>query len=77
MELTAWYKEVLEEGHPDKKDGWIKLTDIPSLVQILATIAWVGCGPSNSQPCKTYTALCANTESLLPFSGGVLSSASS
>ncbi|KAK9915325.1 hypothetical protein WJX75_007630 [Coccomyxa subellipsoidea] len=42
VELTAWYKEVLEEGHPDKKDGWIKLTDIPSLVQILATIAWVG-----------------------------------
>ncbi|CAL8468388.1 g7928 [Coccomyxa elongata] len=41
-ELLAWYKEAKEEGHPDKKDGWIPLTDIASLVQILATIAWIG-----------------------------------
>ncbi len=42
VELTAWYKEAREEGHPDKKEGWIELTDTASLVEILATIAWIG-----------------------------------
>ncbi len=41
-ELLAWYKEIQELGHPDVKEGWIELTDLASLVQILATIAWVG-----------------------------------
>ncbi|EIE19399.1 Lipoxigenase, partial [Coccomyxa subellipsoidea C-169] len=44
VELTAWYKEAREEGHPDKKEGWIELTDTASLVEILATIAWIGSG---------------------------------
>ena len=38
----AWYREVREEGHPDIRDGWIELRDAASLVQILATMAWVG-----------------------------------
>ena len=41
-ELVAWWEEAREMGHPDKKEGWIDLTDIASLVQILATIAWIG-----------------------------------
>lgn len=39
-ELKAWYKEVREVGHADKKEGWIELTDIASLIRILATVAW-------------------------------------
>ncbi len=39
-ELLAWYTEVKEKGHADKKEGWIELKDISSLVQILATVAW-------------------------------------
>ena len=40
----AWWKEAREVGHKDKPGdkGWIGLTDIASLVQILATIAWIG-----------------------------------
>jgi hypothetical protein len=41
-ELVAWWKEIREEGHPDVKDGWIELTDLSSLIQILCTIAWIG-----------------------------------
>ena len=41
-ELVAWWKEAREVGHADKPEGWISLTDIASLVQILATIAWIG-----------------------------------
>ena len=45
-ELVEWYREIREEGHPDAKDVngdcWIELTDISSLVQILATMAWIG-----------------------------------
>ena len=54
-ELLAWYKEAKEEGHPDKLDGWIQLTDIASLVQILATMAWIGCG---HVPFSCYYAKC-------------------
>lgn len=46
-ELVEWYREIREEGHPDAKDVngdcWIELKDISSLVQILATMAWIGC----------------------------------
>ena len=45
-ELKMWYEEIQKEGHPDANDVngncWIKLTDISSLVQILATMAWIG-----------------------------------
>ena len=43
-ELVAWWKEAREVGHADKAGdkGWISLIDIASLVQILATIAWIG-----------------------------------
>ena len=43
----AWWKEAREVGHADKPGdkGWIALTDIASLVQILATIAWIGWAP--------------------------------
>ena len=45
-ELVEWYREIREEGHPDAKDVkgdcWIELKDISSLVQILATMAWIG-----------------------------------
>ena len=46
-ELMAWYSEVKEKGHPDVKEGWFDLEDIASLVKILATMAWVGCGPKS------------------------------
>ncbi len=45
-ELVGWYQEIQKEGHPDATDVngdcWIKLIDISSLVQILATMAWIG-----------------------------------
>ena len=45
-ELKDWWEEAREVGHHDKpateESGWINLADIASLVQILATIAWIG-----------------------------------
>ena len=45
-ELQKWYHEIQTEGHQDAKDVngdcWIELKDISSLVQILATMAWIG-----------------------------------
>ena len=45
-ELEGWYREIQEEGHPDAKDVngdcCFELKDISSLVQILATMAWIG-----------------------------------
>ena len=43
-ELKDWYNEIKAKGHPDVKEGWFKLEDIASLVKILATMAWIGCG---------------------------------
>ncbi len=42
IELSKWYKEIQREGHPDVQDGWFQLKDIESLVNILATMAWIG-----------------------------------
>eukprot|EP00884_Botryococcus_braunii_P020118 jgi/Botrbrau1/6790/Bobra.0057s0024.2 len=39
-EVTAWYAEVKEKGHPEKKVGWIELKDIASLARILTIIVW-------------------------------------
>lgn len=36
----AWWKEAREKGHPEKKHGWIELTDISSLARILTIIVW-------------------------------------
>ena len=38
----AFWKEVQDKGHPDKASGWIELTDIASLTDILTTIAFNG-----------------------------------
>ncbi|KAE8649492.1 linoleate 13S-lipoxygenase 2-1, chloroplastic [Cucumis sativus] len=45
-ELKAWWKEIMEKGHPDKKKeaGWPSLKTPKDLIQIVSTIAWVGCG---------------------------------
>ncbi|XP_038900328.1 linoleate 13S-lipoxygenase 2-1, chloroplastic-like [Benincasa hispida] len=45
-ELKAWWKEIKEKGHPDKKKeaGWPSLKTPKDLIQIVSTIAWVGCG---------------------------------
>ncbi|XP_022985897.1 linoleate 13S-lipoxygenase 2-1, chloroplastic-like [Cucurbita maxima] len=45
-ELKAWWKEIMEKGHPDKKKeaGWPALKTPKDLIQIVSTIAWVGCG---------------------------------
>ena len=50
-ELMAWYNEIKEKGHPDVKEGWFELKDIASLVKILATMAWIGCGSKNHAAC--------------------------
>uniref|UniRef100_A0A1S4DXN4 Lipoxygenase domain-containing protein n=1 Tax=Cucumis melo TaxID=3656 RepID=A0A1S4DXN4_CUCME len=45
-ELEAWWNEIKEKGHPDKKNeaGWPTLETPKDLIQIVSTIAWVGCG---------------------------------
>ena len=44
--MQAWWQEVQEKGHPDKgagpQGGWPALTDIASLAEALATIAFTG-----------------------------------
>ncbi|XP_020595156.1 linoleate 9S-lipoxygenase 6-like isoform X2 [Phalaenopsis equestris] len=42
-ELHAWWKEVREVGHGDKKDEpwWPKMRSVPELVNTLTTIIWV------------------------------------
>ncbi|KAL0924748.1 hypothetical protein M5K25_005603 [Dendrobium thyrsiflorum] len=42
-ELQAWWKEVLEVGHGDKKDEpwWPKMRSVPELVNSCSTIIWV------------------------------------
>jgi hypothetical protein len=61
-EIMAWWKEVREEGHPDKKEGWPELTDIASLCEILTTIAWTG---SAHHAAVNFGALCLPSPS--PF----------
>lgn len=39
-ELMAFWKDVRENGHPDKKDGWFELTNIDTLTLALTTVAW-------------------------------------
>nr|BAM95906.1 lipoxygenase [Ricciocarpos natans] len=48
-ELQAWWKEVVEVGHGDKKDEpwWPKADSIKSLTDICATIAWIA-GPHHA-----------------------------
>ena len=41
-EIVAFWKGVRDNGHPDKASGWIELTDIASLTDILTTIAFNG-----------------------------------
>lgn len=41
-EIMAFWKELIEKGHPDKEEGWVELTDIASLTDILTTIAFNG-----------------------------------
>ena len=42
-ELQAWWKEVREVGHGDKKDEpwWPKMQTVPDLIQSCTTIIWV------------------------------------
>ncbi|KAG0604154.1 hypothetical protein M758_10G149300 [Ceratodon purpureus] len=42
-ELQAWWKEMREKGHEDKKDapGWPELNSKESLAEILTTIQWI------------------------------------
>ncbi|OAE22429.1 hypothetical protein AXG93_2381s1250 [Marchantia polymorpha subsp. ruderalis] len=44
VELEAWWKEIREVGHGDKKDEpwWPSCQTKESLVDILATILWIG-----------------------------------
>jgi hypothetical protein len=42
IELSKWYKEIQREGHPDVQAGWFPLDNIENLVNILATMAWIG-----------------------------------
>ena len=39
-EILAFWKDVREQGHPDKPEGWFDITDIDSLTEALTTIAW-------------------------------------
>ena len=41
-EIMAFWEELQTKGHPDKKEGWPKLTDIKSLRDILVSIAFNG-----------------------------------
>ncbi|XP_038902235.1 lipoxygenase 2, chloroplastic-like [Benincasa hispida] len=43
-ELQAWWQEIREKGHPDKKEGWPALKTRDDLIKIASTIAWVGSG---------------------------------
>ncbi|KAA0041374.1 hypothetical protein IC582_009827 [Cucumis melo] len=43
-ELQAWWNEIQEKGHPDKKEGWPTLKTRNDLIKIASTIAWVGSG---------------------------------
>lgn len=43
-ELQAWWKDILVNGHPDKKEGWPSLNTRADLLQITTTMAWVGAG---------------------------------
>lgn len=38
----AWWKEIREEGHPDKQEGWPELHTVADLTEILTTIAYNG-----------------------------------
>ena len=39
-EIQAFWKDLRENGHPDKTEGWFELTDIASLTEALTIIAW-------------------------------------
>lgn len=43
-ELQAWWGEIQEKGHPDKREGWPALRTRDDLIKIASTIAWVGSG---------------------------------
>ena len=43
-EINAWWTEIQEKGHPDKKEGWPALNGISDLVDILTTIMWIASG---------------------------------
>ncbi|XP_021773242.1 linoleate 13S-lipoxygenase 2-1, chloroplastic-like [Chenopodium quinoa] len=43
-ELQGWWKEVKTKGHPDKKEGWINLSNPEDLIKIVSTIIWVASG---------------------------------
>ncbi|KAE8649494.1 lipoxygenase 2, chloroplastic [Cucumis sativus] len=43
-ELQAWWGEIQEKGHPDKREGWFALRTRDDLIKIASTIAWVGSG---------------------------------
>ncbi|KAK9829773.1 hypothetical protein WJX72_007819 [[Myrmecia] bisecta] len=39
-ELTAWWSEIRDKGHPDVKRGWPQMRTVADLTRILTTIAW-------------------------------------
>ena len=43
-EINAWWAEIQEKGHPDKKEGWPALKTIADLTDILTTIMWICSG---------------------------------
>ncbi|KAH7447050.1 hypothetical protein KP509_01G089100 [Ceratopteris richardii] len=40
-ELQAWWKEIKEVGHGDKKEGWLDLQGSAELVEVLTTLIWI------------------------------------
>ncbi|PKI61083.1 hypothetical protein CRG98_018528 [Punica granatum] len=65
QELQAWWAEVRNVGHGDKRDaaGWPELKTTDDLIQIITTIVWVtsghhaACFPSQMQATKVMAVL--------------------
>ncbi|KAK9819525.1 hypothetical protein WJX74_005150 [Apatococcus lobatus] len=43
-EILAWWQEIKDKGHPDKKEGWPELKTVDDLCLILTTMVWVASG---------------------------------
>ena len=43
-ELTAWWQEIQEKGHPDKRKGWPELKTVEDLTDIITTMLWICSG---------------------------------
>ncbi|KAI5071290.1 hypothetical protein GOP47_0013541 [Adiantum capillus-veneris] len=41
VELQRWWKEIVEVGHADKKEGWLSMTSVEELVEAITIIIWI------------------------------------